>query len=658
MPDVTWGPGRKEAFTLYACTDLDRALMDRSSLERKWASWLEQYRAPVTTELKSFPWIGASNRTLPFTAMNADPLIARFVTTLATPPNLWTLQPMNERWVDAAKPLQDYMQYLSQNQLYMYDVLHRGIIELVKLGTMILKTGWAFERRRTMAYQPDGQIAQSEQFISKPFVDHVQLVDFIIPPESYHIQPDMQGGAPWVAERIWLTEAQFLARAQGQEPFLPDYDPEAVNLVKNFVDSQRSTGNVVEDKKFLLDDYIPSHLQRIELFELHCRFDTSGTGTVDDIVVILHLPSRTILRAAAQPYRHGKRPYSVARYFRSDGFYGIGVCEQAEMPQEALTTLMNYQFDNVLAVNAPMLGVKLGANVVPGEPIYPLKMWMLDDPSKDIREVKLSEMYPSLTQFSGIFQAWGERRTGMTDLQQGDIQKLPSRTPATSMLSVLQEGNRRFDLTLKEVRACLDEVGLRVLQNLQQFLSTPQQNPVGPVQLVMIVQTLGQPEGSYVVQKLTMPLEDVESGLGVNVTATSGSANKELEKQAWLALAQVNAQFGQQYLALAQIIGNPALQIMSPVTVSTAAQVFKGTSEIQRRLLEQFDIRNPEDILVNAAVLMDQAAATAPQSQALLISGAAAGLLGGGGENPEQAGGKPGVSGVQGNSPKNVRQDQ
>ena len=619
--------------------------MDRSGLERKWAGWLEQYRAPVTSEVKQFPWVGASGVTLPFTAMNADPLIARFVTMIMAPPNLWTLQPLNERWVNVAKPMQDYLQFLSKNTLAMYDVVYRSAIEFVKLGTCILKHGWDFERRNTLAYDESGNVVPKMVLNSKPFIDTVSLPDFVIPAEAYEIQADKQGGAAWVAERFWLRESQFMARAEGQTPFLPNYDPAGVELVRKFVEASRSTGNAVEDKRFLLDDYIPSHLQRIELFEVHCRFDTTGNGTVDDVVAVVHLPSRTLLRTVVNPYRHGKRPYEVARYFRGDGFYGIGECEQSEMFQTLLSTLLNYQVDNVLAVNSPMLGVKLGANVVPNEPIYPLKIWALEDPSKDIREVKLADMYSSLPLLSGIVQGWGERRTGMTDIQQGDVQSLPSRTPATSMLSLMQEGNRRFDLSTKEDRYMLDACGVRLLQNLQQFLSEPQRNPGGPTQLLMIVQALGTPEGGLVARQLTMPLEDIESGLGVTVTATTGTTNKEIEKQAWLALSQVNAQFGQQYMALAQVIGNPVIQMTQPVLVETAAQIFKGTSEIQRRLLEQFDIRNPEDILVNAAVLMDYAAQTAPQSQALALAGAAAGLLGGGGADAGAAGQNGGVSG-------------
>ena len=645
MPEaVTWGPGQREAFVGYVTDALRRALRERTPLEQKWRDWLTQYRAPLPTSTKRFPYEGAADYTMQFTATTVDPLVARFVTTLHAPANLWTLQPLNELWVDAAKPMQDYLQFLDKTRLHLYDVNYRAILELVKLGTCIYKTGWTYESRRVNTYDPaTGQVIQVRKPVAGPFVDHVSLTDFIIPSDAYEIQPDSQGGATWVAERFTLSRPAFESRARGQEPFLPQYDPAAVTAVSAYEDANETAGKAVRDKRRELDSYVPSNLRHIELYEVHCRFDTQGDGGVDDVVAILHLPSQTMVRAIFNPYAHNQRPYAVARYMRGDGFYGIGVCEQAEMVQKVLSELLNGNIDNVRLANSPMLGVKPGANVVPGEPIYMLKMWMLDDPSKDIREIKFTTPYPSLQALGPLIQLWGERRTGFSDLQQGNLQGLPSRTPATSMLQLLQEGNRRFDLTLKDLRFCLDTIGLRLLQNCQQFLSNPVVNPEAGRELEMIVMALGEPEGAYVAQKLALPIDDVANGLGVTVTATSGSTNKDVEKQSFLALVQVQAQLSQQYLQLASIIGNPQLQLLSPVMVETAAQILKGFSELQERLLEQFDIRNPEDIMVNAAVLLDAAAQPNPLA---LLAGLSAGADGGGRGGAAQPANPAGMGGV------------
>lgn len=646
MPEACqFGGEQEQAFVSYITTAMQTALAERSTLETKWRDWLEDYRSPMPTATKRFPYEGASDYTLPFGAMTVDPLVARFVTTLHAPANMWTLQPLNERWVPIAKPMQDYLQFLDQTRLKLFDVNYRAILELVKLGTTIYKHGWTYERRRVNTYDPaTGQVRPEMRAIGGPFVDHVSLVDFLIPSDSYEIQPDVQGGAPWIAEQFTLTKPQFLARSEGQQPFLPDYYPEAVTKVKAFEDSHQSAGSIVRDKKYALDNYTPSDLRKIELWEVHARFDTQGNGSVDDVVAVIHLPSRTLLRAIYNPYAHNARPYSVARYMRGDGFYGIGVCEQAEMPQSVLSELLNANIDNVRLANAPMIAVKPGANVVPGEPIYLLKMWSLENPATDIKEIKFTTPYPSMQMLGPLIQDMGERRTGLSDIQRGNAQGLPSRTPATSMLSLLQEGNRRFDLTLKDLRYCLDEVGRRLLQNLQQFMSNPVQNPDAGMQLEMAIMALGEPEGSYVARTLALPIDDVASGLGVTITATSGSTNKELEKQSFMGLLQLQSQmFVPLYLQLAQILGNPQIQLIAPAVVQTASDLFKGTRELQQRLYEQFDIRNPEDVLVNAAVILETAARPNPIG---LLAGLSAGADGGGPGQPASPSGASGMGGA------------
>lgn len=554
-------------------------------------------------------WTGNSNRTIPLTAMNVDPLVARFMTTYHAPPNLWTLQALNEKWVPLAKPLQDYLQFLDQNVLRMWDVDYRAVLELIKLGTCIYKHGWLFERRNAWAYGADGRPQRVTKLLSRPFVDHVRLIDFVIPPAYYSIQPDDQGGAPWVAERHQLRLDQFLARAEGQDPFLPNYNREGVAKVKHFVDDKRDT---VQAKVDDLEGNQPFRWETVTLHEVHARYDCQGNGQVDDIVAIVHLDSRTLLRATLNYYAHGERPYEVSRYFRSDGFYGIGVCEQMEMFQSELSDLSNFQHDNVMLRNSLTLAVKQGANFLPGEPIYPGKAFILDDPSKDIKELRFGEAYPSTVQLLSLYQSLSERRSGLSDIQFGSVQQLPSRTPATTMMSLLQEGNRRFDLSLKDMRIdCLARIGLRVLQNLQQFASNPVVNPDGDAYLQLAIQTLGQPEGSLVAGVLQMPLEDVGTGIGVSLTATSGMVNKEIEKQGFLALVQLQTQLGTQFIQLAQIATNPQVVQMMPGLAEVAVQVAKGFTELQRRLLEQYDIRNPEDILVDASILQSASQAAA-----------------------------------------------
>jgi hypothetical protein len=623
MPtNVTWGADREKQFTQWITTEIQQAIDDRQALETKWKDRLDQYRAPSSTELKHFPFEGASNRTLPVTAQNVDPLVARFMTTYHAPSNLWTLQALNEKWVPLAKPLQDYLEFLDKNVLRMWDVDYRAVLELIKLGTCIYKHGWLFEKRNAWAYDENGKQVRATKILSRPFVDHVRLIDFLIPASYYAIQPDDQGGAPWVAERIQLREDQFLARATGQDPFLPNYSKEGVEKVKKFLEQKRDQ---VQSKVDDLESYTASRLEQIELYEVHARYECAP-GQVDDVVAIVHLGSRTVLRTTLNYYVHGERPYEVARYFRSDGFYGIGVCEQMEMFQAEMSDLSNFHHDNVMLRNSLTLAVKSGANYLPGEPIYPGKSFILDNPATDIKELRWGTTSPDALNLMQFYQSNGERRSGLSDAQFGNMQSMPSRTPATSMMALLQEGNRRFDLSLKDMRIdCLAKIGMRILQNLQQFAADARTNPDGSRYLALAVQTLGEPEGQLVAQVLQMPLEDIAAGVGVSLTATSGMANKEMEKQSFLALVQLHTQLSQQFIQLAQIAANPQVIQMMPAVAQMATQAAMGFTELERRLLEQYDIRNPEDILVDAAIL--QSAAQTVSQGGLLTPGAFGGAM-------------------------------
>lgn len=593
---VAWGPGRRSAFAEYAQYEIDRVKNQRDSLERIWRNYLSLYRAPEPVGIKRFPFEGASNRTFPLAKMTLDPILARYLRTLHAPLNVYTLQALNERWLPVAKPLQDYLQFLDHSMIGLWDVNYRVLDEMLKLGTGIYKVGWRFEAHRVTAYDSAMERTQVVRQINQPIVDHVPLAHFLVPPEALSIDPDAQGGAAWVGERQRFRPAALMAMARAQAPFLPNFDPEGVREVLKYEESAPT-----DHQQRVADlDHLPAvdsqMLKRpIELYEMHCRFDTSGSGFEDDIVVVFHPLSKVILRATYNPWAHGKRPYHAIRYRRGDGFYGIGICEQSKMWQDTITDVLNFNIDKILLSNSPMLAFKEGANVLPNEQIFPGKLWPLQDPKNDLVPLFLSAPGSfDLNSLMAFLQEGAKQSTGVTDLQYGTVGAIPSRTPATTVTSLLQEGNTRFDMSIQDARLSgLNHVGLQILQLLQQQVGNKVNNPGGDKYITMAGMVLGQPEGQYVAQALQLPFESIETGIGVQLTATSGTANKELVKQNQLALLQLYAQLGPQFIQLAQLIE----QQPGTATAQVAMELFRGGSEFMHRLLEQFDVRNAEDLI-------------------------------------------------------------
>lgn len=609
--------GRQADFIDFISTEITDATGPHTTLVNQWIKWLEYYRAPVNQPLRNTPYEGAANFMLPIIAIDADQLYAKFMQTIHATDNIWTVQPLNERWIDAAKPLQDFLTWLDSTVLKMFNVNERVINEMVLLGTGIYKTGWYYENRQTRIYGADGKSELVRRIKGRPFVDQVRLPDFLLPQNAYSIDPDEQGGASWVAQRIRISVEHLRWLAESTNPYLPNIDKKTLDFVLRFEESSRTDYDSAiqrldyekiasthtpdfETDKFpaSVSGTQPAHaryLREIELWEVHARFATGANDSQDDIVVWYHHPTRTILRDVYAYYDHGKRPFDSVRYFPGQGFYGIGICEQAEVFQLMQSDLFNFNWDGAYLANSRMIVTKSGQHISPGESIYPGKIWVVDDDvNKAFGVFPMADVYPSLPELQQNVQFLRERRTGIGDLQTGQIESLPSRTPATSMLSLLQEGNRRPDLTLKALRyRGLSVVGLRILQLCQQYMAQGTVDVGGQNLLKLGINMLGMPEGQFAALALTTPLESIEAGLGVSLTATSGSANKEVEKQNYLQLLQLSGQIGQQIIEFGQV----ATQFAGTPLGDTAQQTINGILKLAVRLLEQYDIKNIDEII-------------------------------------------------------------
>jgi hypothetical protein len=104
------------------------------------------------------------------------------------------------------------------------------------------------------------------------------------------------------------------------------------------------------------------------------------------------------------------------------------------------------------------------------------------------------------------------------------------------------------------------------------------------------------------------------------LTATSSVNNKEIMRQSNLALLQLFGQIGPQFLELANIAQQGAGTPLGQVAVS----LLDGLRELSYRVLEQFDLTNPEEVLPNVQSLFQaQGAMAAGQPITPLVGGGA-----------------------------------
>lgn len=589
---VKWHGSAKRDFCAWLHREVHNTIGDRAELEQKWADEVVQCRARVVGQgTCDVPFVGAADIELPLTAMHVDPVYSDFMQTLHIPSDFWSVVGKRPDTVITATPVQEFLGLIERNYIRMREVNERALLDCIVHGTAIYKDRIHHSVRSDRQRTAGGQVLKTSLVEFCPKVEHVPLQDFFIPARSTSIDPDAPvGPARWVAQRFYLTAEQLRLRATAEAPFQPEYDPDAVTEVLR--NERDGVDDIVRETLHREQLYQPFEDRKITLYEVWVRFPTQPGGMDEDIVAVWHQETSTVLRATFNPFQHGHRPFEAATYFPSAGFYGVGIAEMDEWAQLASSRILNDVLNNAHLANAVMLGVPSGTNVKPDEPIYSGKIWKLA-PDEQIQAIQMGRPYPGMMQMLQMFGQWSEQRTGMTDLRQGDIGSLPSRTPASTVMSVMSEGKKRFDMILGRLReGALGRIGQRVLQNLVQISQTD------PRWKLLAEQALGPEDGAAVVDLLSGPVHEIEAQFGFAVSATSSQVNREVEKQGLTLLGQLMGQLYQQQFQWAQMkmqlgmqMGDPS-GLMSVMAVADAALM--GTSELQRRVLEAHDVQNPD----------------------------------------------------------------
>ncbi len=593
--------------------ELINTMAQRKPLEEKWVDYLHQWRAALPIGTKEHPWPGASNLEFPLTAIHSDPVYADFLQTLHAAPDYWNVVANRPDRVDYANPMTKLMTAVERNYLNMRCVNERALLDNNILGTAIYKSHWFKEAKKVQDYDIHGVIVDTIRSTSKPIIEHIPLQHFYIPPDAWSLDPDAPvGAARWMGQRVFITPAQL--RVRSGDPIAP-YNKEAVEKVLLF---EQESGDNIDREIQEQQLFKPWKERKLSIFEIWARYDVDGDGIESDIQVIWHQETATILRAIHNPFIHKKPPFHRTRYLPTFGFYGMGIAEVDEWAQLTSTKLLNAQIDNVAIANTRMYSAPLGA-AVPGEEIYPGKIWLVG-PNEEIGEVRLGEVYPSMGQLQTQIMQLAEMRTGVSELRQGNLTGLPSRTPATSLLSILREGNKRFDMILAGVRDTHSEMGLRILQNLSQAYHED------PTQWQQFCTTaIGDIEAAKVLEVLNGPVMDIPDAFGVTVTATSAQVNKEVEKQSLIGLMQIMTQIYQGLVQTAML-----LQQMPPGSLPymTASAAYAGGVEMMSRILERFDIHNPDEYIPNLQAIAGAMTASATGQNAAMTSMApGAGLM-------------------------------
>jgi hypothetical protein len=557
----------------YLRTEITQSLNDRSHLEARWNRYLTSYRAMPLDDIKRFPFEGAANLVLPVIATDVDTVFSRLMGILFAAENLWSCKPLKPEMVQYAPRLQEFLQWAQTAELNVYSAVADWLLELSKLGTGILKSRYTRESKRVYQFRETdrGVIEQIAQLMIKdhPVVQHVSLFDFLIPATAVDIQ-----SAPWVSERLSLTWGQMQNRVAAgiyQNP-------------KNITSAwARDRGGDQTRVMQALDAYTPGLSDKLDIWESWLDFDIGGIGEPMALVATIHLPTMSLLRVDYNPFFNQEKPYADARYLRQEKrFYGVGLCEMLDQFQDEISTMHNQRLDNATLANSTMFKARKGIGIKQDEPVFPGRWFLLDD-LNDVQPMAMGQRYDSTVPYEQLTLSYATRRTGVTDYISGADNPSIGYGTATTAVQQLREGTKRFDQVLRECRRCLGIVGTHVVELYQQF------NQHGKEYLAM-----GQEDGQYVHQILQFPLEQIRASIGIELTATSASLNKEVEIRTNQIIMQMVMQFYQQIMQGVSYMVNPQ---MPPEIRYLAAEMVQGGTILMRRILDSYGVQDADALV-------------------------------------------------------------
>lgn len=569
----------EERLSIFLDEEIRRARYEKQDLIEDWKDWQADYWATPAEEEKNFPFKRAANIIIPLTAIATEAVIARIMNTIFAVEPFWSVRPQSRQWVEAAKPVEEFLETERKNTsaLDVYGMAQDSLTELVKLGTAIGKSSYERDMRKSVRQMPDG----SEETLwherhNGATLDYVPVANFLMRMSEQDPQE-----ARWCGEEHEFTWSQLKRMSLSGR-----MDAEAIESIKSwYVQGVSEEGGREYQEE--LDEEVktePLWSETFDVQEVWASFDVDGDGIDEEIVIDYHYRSGTILSIRYNWYDDLHRPYRIAQYVKVEGRWpGIGVAKQNEQFQQEVTTVHRQRLDNATLANMRMIAIKKSSGYGPGEPIFPGKMWFVDD-TDDIEPLQMSEVYQSAIINEEQLVRYSDKRTGVNEVLLGMPQEGTPGT-ATGDLARIAEGNKRFDLVLKNVRRWFSLLGRDVLANYQQF---------GAQRRHFLIHD--PEEAEWVERVLEMPGTLVADGAIVELTATDSTVNRQVEQQQWMSVHQVLTNYFSQVLELGQLMIQLGLMDQQQYG-RLASRALAAADEATKRLLETFNVQDAEKLL-------------------------------------------------------------
>jgi hypothetical protein len=608
----------------------------------KIPKWRKIYLGTPAEASRNFPFPNAANTVVQVVGETVDTMVARVMGLVYATHPLWTFSNFarekemekRKKLEERKRMLEDFMDIvgLEPNELNLQPVEALWWTDATKLGTGFVKVGYEhLVEAVVVGYEEGKKVKGKDRTIyDGPTVTNLRHEDVLADPSV-----DSLDKSAMVAVRRKLYRTDLEDRA-----FREIYSKSAVDSVMGSPD--RSTQRQ-QERDELQDQGIaatsrPEVTAEWDVYE--CHFPWWHNGRKFRLIYSYHKKTRTVLRKVFNFLPNNELPVKKVRLGnRTNGQYGHGYAELLDNYQEELSTTHNQRLDNATVANIRALRVSPRARALDANmELYP--SGLLVGEKDEIEAIQIGDVYPSTYKNEEMTLGLVARRAGITPAVSGSgtggMMKRPAVYSAQGTMAVMQENNSVVGFATAEFRAAHAALGSLVTAMYGRFGTGGREEMFGI--------------NGEALQEAFKDFED--NRIRIPMRATTGSLNKEIDKQTGVILAGLLQRHYTAVSQMMQAVNNP---MIDPKTKNWMIQVIVAAEQLHKKIVKDFGYEQP-DLFVPEAQTSDGADQQANQGAQMAPGGVPMG--GAGGPQPGGAGGpvpQPGMGGGGGGPVPNQR---
>ena len=535
-------------------------------------------------------WIGqCANVAIPLTRSNTDAIFVRIIDAIFNKVKLWIAKAQKKQFVGFDKELEEQLNWFQKNILQLKKKLFSPLLECVKTGTGLVMIVNEEKHDARMDYAtpaelkdpnvkkysakgtPSKLVKRIDKTYTGPNIYPIPRSDWVMSSDATSIDDAYMCGY-----RVRLRKPQIDVKVRQDL-----YDKKEVEKLTapDKVDEATERRAEAQGKEIKKTEYEGQY----EIWQLHMYYDVDEEGEEEDIVISYHRNTGAILRCIYNPLFRKFRPFQDFVFYPTEYCSdGEGICEILEPLQKVADTLMNQTLDTQTLMNAPWIFVRGGIGLDNLRPSPGKTIPVLGELEGNIQIIQHPGPPPVTFQITDRIYALADRAVGITPAVMGI--STAERPVAKETVALQTEANKKFKAGIDNLRDKLSEFAWKLIDFFTQYHPTYEYGDMGKERTIKF------------------PTEYMRDGINIELATSSEMLNQEIRREITLTIYQILSDYMTKIAGMAQMLVNPQVPSGFKKLIIDGNKI---SVKLLNRLLEDFEIKDAEDLVLDIEKSMD-----------------------------------------------------